>query len=107
MGAHAQLAEDSFRQDAEKGGQDARTPLSIRVAFVSSNSIAQGEQVSILRGYFLSRYRVKIHFAHRTFHWESEARGKGSILGVFMAVPALFFLSIMPDIRWNIAGFEA
>ncbi len=46
----------------------------IRVAFVSTNSICQGEQVSVLWGFLLSRYRVKLHFAHRTFPWESEAR---------------------------------
>ena len=50
-----------------------------RVAFVSTNSICQGEQVSILWGHLLSRYQVKIHFAHRTFPWESEARGKAHV----------------------------
>lgn len=50
-----------------------------RVAFVSTNSICQGEQVSILWGHLLSRFRVKIHFAHRTFPWESEARGKAHV----------------------------
>ncbi|MCX6982886.1 MAG: class I SAM-dependent DNA methyltransferase [Verrucomicrobia bacterium] len=51
----------------------------IKVAFVSTNSISQGEQVSVLWSYLLSRFRVKIHFAHRTFAWESEARGKAHV----------------------------
>jgi hypothetical protein len=45
----------------------------IRVAFVSTNSISQGEQVGTLWGYLLSR-GVVIHFAHRPFQWTNEAR---------------------------------
>ncbi|HEY0070107.1 MAG TPA: DNA methyltransferase [Chloroflexia bacterium] len=44
-------------------------------AFVSTNSISQGEQVSVLWQELFNRYRIKIHFAHRTFAWASEARG--------------------------------
>ena len=51
----------------------------IRCAFVSTNSICQGEQVGILWGCLLSRYHLKIIFAHRTFAWESEARGKAHV----------------------------
>ena len=51
----------------------------VKVAFVSTNSISQGEQVSVLWGTLLSQYRIKIHFAHRTFPWESEARGKAHV----------------------------
>lgn len=50
----------------------------IRAAFVSTNSITQGEQVSILWP-DLFRRGVKIHFAHRTFQWNSEARGKAAV----------------------------
>lgn len=50
----------------------------IRAAFVSTNSITQGEQVGILWP-DLQRRRVKIHFAHRTFRWSSEARGKAVV----------------------------
>jgi hypothetical protein len=52
--------------------------LGIRVAFVSTNSITQGEQVSVLWRALLAR-GVTIHFAHRTFAWESEARGKAHV----------------------------
>ena len=51
----------------------------IVVAFVSTNSIAQGEQVGILWNALFQKYRVKIHFAHRTFPWESEARGRAHV----------------------------
>lgn len=51
----------------------------IRVAFVSTNSISQGEQVGILWGELFQRYHLKIHFAHRTFAWASESRGKAHV----------------------------
>ena len=51
----------------------------IPVGFVSTNSICQGEQVGILWNEMFQRYQVKIHFAHRTFRWESEARGKAHV----------------------------
>jgi len=50
----------------------------IRAAFVSTNSITQGEQVGILWKDLQSR-GVRIHFAHRTFQWSSEARGKAAV----------------------------
>lgn len=50
----------------------------IRAAFVSTNSITQGEQVSVLWSDLLQR-GLKIHFAHRTFQWTSEARGKAAV----------------------------
>jgi hypothetical protein len=50
----------------------------IRCAFVSTNSITQGEQVAALwPGLFASG--LTIHFAHRTFQWQSEARGKAHV----------------------------
>jgi hypothetical protein len=51
----------------------------IVAAFVSTNSITQGEQVSLLWPTLFSQYGIKIHFAHRTFPWESEARGKAHV----------------------------
>jgi hypothetical protein len=50
----------------------------IKTAFVSTNSITQGEQVGILWPDLLRR-GLKIHFAHRTFQWSSEARGKAAV----------------------------
>lgn len=51
----------------------------VATAFVSTNSISQGEQVGLLWNALFSKYRVKIHFAHRTFSWSSEARGSAAV----------------------------
>jgi hypothetical protein len=50
----------------------------VRCAFVSTNSITQGEQPSILWG-AMSKYGSKIDFAHRTFAWSSDASGKAAV----------------------------
>jgi hypothetical protein len=51
----------------------------ILVAFVSTNSITQGEQAGVLWNSIFQRGGIKIHFGHRTFAWESEARGKAHV----------------------------
>jgi hypothetical protein len=51
----------------------------IKVGFVSTNSIAQGEQTGILWNELFNNYGIKIHFAHRTFNWSNEARGKAAV----------------------------
>jgi hypothetical protein len=56
----------------------------IKVALVSTNSISQGEQVGILWNELFSKYNIKIHFAHRTFAWSSEARGKAQVYVVII-----------------------
>ncbi len=55
-----------------------------KVAFVSTNSIVQGEQVSILWGQMLSKYNIKIHFSHRTFKWSNEAKGNAAVYCVIV-----------------------
>lgn len=55
----------------------------IKCAFVSTNSITQGEQVGILWS-LLYKYGIKIHFAHRTFKWSNEARGKAAVYCVII-----------------------
>lgn len=45
----------------------------IRTAFVSTNSITQGEQVAGVWKPIYDRFHVHIDFAHRTFRWDSEA----------------------------------
>jgi hypothetical protein len=50
-----------------------------KCAFVSTNSISQGEQVGILWNELFNHYKIKIHFAHRTFKWSNEARGKAAV----------------------------
>lgn len=49
------------------------------VAFVSTNSICQGEQVGILWPEILDKIGCTIRFAHTTFSWTSEARGKAHV----------------------------
>ena len=50
-----------------------------KIAFVATNSITQGEQVATLWPVLLDRYGLEIAFAHRTFEWSSEARGKAHV----------------------------
>ena len=50
----------------------------IRSAFVSTNSISQGEQVGVLWSE-LYRRGMHIQFAHRTFKWSNEAKGKAAV----------------------------
>ncbi len=51
----------------------------IRCAFVSTNSISQGEQVGVLWQELYHNYQIKIHFAHRTFSWNNEAKGNAAV----------------------------
>ncbi|WP_017294752.1 DNA methyltransferase [Geminocystis herdmanii] len=51
----------------------------IRCAFVSTNSISQGEQVGILWQELYTKYKIKIHFAHRTFSWNNEAKNNAGV----------------------------
>ena len=52
---------------------------SIRVAFVSTNSITQGEQVAGVWKPLFERFGIHIDFAHRTFRWDSEASLKAHV----------------------------
>ena len=60
----------------------------IIVGFVSTNSISQGEQVGVLWNSLFQRFGLKIHFAHRTFTWASEARGKAHVHVVIIGFAA-------------------
>jgi len=53
--------------------------INARAAFVSTNSITQGEQVAPLWEKLLTEYMVHIDFAHRTFKWNSEAKEKAAV----------------------------
>jgi hypothetical protein len=50
-----------------------------RIGFVATNSITQGEQVAQLWPRLFERYALEIAFAHRTFAWMSDARGKAHV----------------------------
>ena len=51
----------------------------IRTAFVSTNSITQGEQVAGVWKPLYDRFGIHIDFAHRTFRWDSEASVKAHV----------------------------
>jgi hypothetical protein len=70
-----QEANDIFELQ-ERLNREAREKIG--VAFVSTNSICQGEQVGALWGWMLAQ-GVAIEFAHRTFKWSNEATGKAAV----------------------------
>lgn len=51
----------------------------IKVAFVSTNSICQGEQVVGVWQPLYKRFGVNIDFAYQTFKWGSEAKDKAAV----------------------------
>lgn len=62
----------------KKAADLMRENNAITTALVSTNSIAQGEQVANLWGGLMSD-GLQIHFAHRTFQWDSEASIKAHV----------------------------
>ena len=60
----------------------------IRAAFVSTNSITQGEQVASVWKPLYERFRIHIDFAHRTFRWDSEASLKAHVHCVIVGFSA-------------------
>ena len=56
------------------------------MAFVATNSITQGEQVGQLWPLLFDRYKLEIAFAHRTFAWGSDARGKAHVHVVILGL---------------------
>lgn len=65
-----------YKKAADYINQSANTAT--KAAFVSTNSITQGEQVGALWAE-LSKLGITIHFAHRTFKWTNEARGNAAV----------------------------
>ena len=55
------------------------TSTEVRTAFVSTNSITQGEQVAGVWKPLYERFGIHIDFAHRTFRWDSEASLKAHV----------------------------
>jgi hypothetical protein len=78
VGAPPRAGEDLVRGVA-RAGEDLSGNPRIRIAFVSTNSITQGEQVAQLWPILFDRLHLEIFFAHRTFSWGSEARGKAHV----------------------------
>ena len=61
-----------------KAGEYVQTGRA-RIGFVATNSITQGEQVAQLWPILFTRANLEIAFAHRTFSWGSDARGKAHV----------------------------
>lgn len=74
----------------------------ITAAFVSTNSITQGEQVGVLWNWMLQQ-GVQIHFAHRTFRWSNEGKGVAAvhcvIIGFGLDKPKKRVIFDYPDIN--------
>ena len=51
----------------------------IKCAYVSTNSITQGEQVPVLWKPIIEDNHIHIFYAHRTFIWDSEASDKAHV----------------------------
>lgn len=62
-----------------KAAEYMKATPSVKTAFVSTNSIAQGEQVGVLWKELFKNYKVKILFAHQTFKWLNEAKGVAAV----------------------------
>ncbi len=77
-----------------------------RVAFVATNSVTQGEQPAVI---WTPLYEADMHidFAHRSFRWTNEARGKAAVHVVIIGFsqgkkPGTKSLWTYPDV--NAAG---
>ena len=57
-----------------------------RIGFVATNSTTQGEQVGQLWPLLFDRFRLELAFAHRTFAWGSDARGKAHVHVVILGL---------------------
>ena len=57
-----------------------------RIGFVATNSVTQGEQVAQLWPVLFGRCKLEIAFAHRTFAWGSDARGKAHVHVVILGL---------------------
>jgi len=87
-----------------KAAHYMRANPNVHCAFVSTNSITQGEQVAILWSE-LMQLGIHIHFAHRTFKWNNEGKGVAAvhcvIVGMGLDEPAS---PVLYDYAENIAG---
>ena len=61
----------------------------VETAFVSTNSIVQGEQVAILWKYIIETLGGHINFAHHTFKWTNEGKGVAAVHCVIVGYSTL------------------
>ena len=84
-----------------KAGELTKMNPKIEVAFVSTNSISQGEQVGILWGEMFKQFNVEIKFAHKSFSWTSEARGKAQVTVIIIGFRVEEPLRFQNGETWN------
>ena len=95
-------AAEYVRQTDSAAGLGQRPP---RIGFVATNSIAQGEQVAQFWPVIFERHQMEISYAHRTFAWGSDARGKAHVHVIILGLdpaehaPADRPLYTYPDIN--------
>ncbi len=75
-GAYINETSSSSNRSDKEGSEAAKAT---RSGFVATNSITQGEQVAQLWPILFDRFGLEISFAHRTFAWGSDARGKAHV----------------------------
>lgn len=68
--------------------------LSIRCAFVSTNSIVQGIQATALWQYLIEKCSLKINFAYQTFKWSNEAQNQAAVHCVIVGFSSSYQSSI-------------
>ena len=79
-----------------KAARYVQANAAVRVAFVSTNSISQGEQVGVLWSWMLAQ-GMRLQFAHRTFQWSNDAKGVAAVhcviegFGTDNAVPKVIY----------------
>ncbi len=71
--------------------------LNSKVAFVTTNSICQGEQVALLWPHVISD-KIEIDFAHKSFKWTNNAKGNA---GVTVIILGLRNISNQPKYLFN------
>lgn len=67
-----------------KKAVDLMDGTNIECAFVSSNSICQGESVNLLWEYLLLERKLYINYAYTSFKWESESAKKAAVICVII-----------------------
>ena len=58
----------------------------IKVSFVSTNSICQGEQCPVLWNILLNDYKLYINFAHTSFKWGNEVKKKAGVFVIIIGI---------------------
>lgn len=85
--------------------------FNIKMAFVSTNSIIQGEQVALLWPYILTDMNLEIDFAYQSFVWNNNAKYNAWITvviiwlrNIWKSKKYLFFNKNKLDV-WNINAY--